>query len=346
MLSEEKGMILNYRNIRLISLGLDVCFLLIHGLLMILFWHFKVWPMFVFNIFSVILYIFMPLLILRDKYSSFVQITHLEVVAHMTLAIYFVGWESGFQIAILGFNIFLVYAEYTATSLHLKKVRSLILCLISMFMYVGAAVVDHHHTPAYQMSAEVAYRLTLAWAVSVFVITIFFLQMFAYMASDMQKQLADEALHDKLTGLHNRFYMNDRLESIAKGDCWLAIADIDDFKKVNDLYGHNCGDYVLRTVASLLQDPGSETEVCRWGGEEFLIVGETGSGMEAVAEWLDGIRRRVEDHHFEYEGQEFRISITIGAAAGRPEDSLEDWVNRADVKLYEGKKTGKNKVVA
>lgn len=47
----------------------------------------------------------------------------------------------------------------------------------------------------------------------------------------------------------------------------------------------------------------------------------------------------------EYEGQELKISITIGAAEGRPEDSLEDWVNRADVKLYEGKKTGKNKVV-
>lgn len=344
MISDKKEMVLNYRNASLIGLGLDICFLLIHCLMLLLFWHFAVWPMFAFNIFSVILYICLPLLFRRGQYSAFVQIAHLEVVAHMTLAIYYVGWSSGFQIAILGFNIFLVYAEYTATSLQLKKVHSLILCLISMFFYIGALVVDHHHTPEYRFPPEVAYRMTLWWAASVFIITIFFLQLFAYMASAMQKQLAEEALHDKLTGLHNRLYMNDRLDEMAKEGSWLAIADIDDFKKVNDLHGHNCGDYVLRTVASLIQDPEAGTEVCRWGGEEFLIAGVTGSGIDDAIGYLEGIRRRVEEHRFRYEGTELRLTITIGAAAGEPEDSLEEWVNRADMKLYEGKKSGKNKV--
>ena len=341
-----RGMVVNYRNVSIIGIGLDVGFLLIHSLMLLLFWHYSVWPMFVFNIFSVFLYILMPLLILKGQYSAFVQITHLEVVAHMTLAVYYVGWDSGFQIAMMGFNIFLAYAEYTATSLRIKKVHSLILCLISMFMYIGIAVVDHHHTPQYLMPAEVAYRLRLGWSAAVFIITIFFLQLFAYMASEMQRQLSEEALHDKLTGLHNRLYMNDRLERIDRSEGgWLAIADIDDFKRVNDLYGHNCGDYVLKTVASIIQTLEPEAEVCRWGGEEFLLAGKAGSAPDAVFRCLDDMRRRVGDHKFEYEGNILHMTVTVGAAEARPDESAEEWVNRADMKLYEGKSSGKNKVV-
>jgi diguanylate cyclase (GGDEF)-like protein len=209
-----------------------------------------------------------------------------------------------------------------------------------MFMYVGVAIVDHHHIPPYLMPAESAYRLKLAWAVTVFIITIFFLQLFAYLASGVQKQLAEEAMHDKLTCLYNRYYMNDFLERAVKSSgSWLAIVDIDDFKQVNDIYGHNCGDYVLKTMADLLRR--CEAEVCRWGGEEFLLVGEN-----AGPGWLDDFRRQVEEFEFLYEGQKLHLTITIGVAAGRPDDSMETWVNRADMKLYEGKTTGKNKVVA
>lgn len=341
-----KGMVVNYRNVSLIGIGLDIGFFLIHCLMLWLFWHYSVWPMFVFNIFSVILYLFMPLLIIRGQYSAFVQITHLEVVAHMTLAVFFVGWDSGFQVAMMGFNIFLAYAEYTSTSLNIKKVHSLALCLISMFMYIGIAVIDHHHTPQYLMPAEAAYRLKLMWSVMVFVITIFFLQLFAYMAYEMQRQLSEEALHDKLTGIHNRLYMSDRLDSIDKSSgSWLSIADIDDFKRVNDVYGHNCGDYVLKTVASILQTLEPEAEVCRWGGEEFLIAGRTDSGADDAFRCLDDIRRRIEDHSFEYEGKVLHMTVTIGAAYAQPDESSEEWVNRADMKLYEGKNSGKNKVI-
>jgi diguanylate cyclase (GGDEF)-like protein len=216
-----------------------------------------------------------------------------------------------------------------------------------MLVYIGIAIVDHHHTPQYPMPAETAYLLKLAWAVSVFVITIFFLQLFAYMATEMQKQLKEEALHDKLTGLHNRFYMNDRLQVIMNGGGgWLAIADIDDFKRVNDQYGHNCGDYVLRVVASQIKKLEPEAEVCRWGGEEFLIVGKNVSGMDAVVELLDELRRNIENYHFEYKGQALHKTITIGAAESKPDETVESWVDRADTRLYEGKNSGKNKVVA
>lgn len=341
MLRLRKDMVITYQNLKRICLGLDICFIIIHALLLALFRYHQVWPMFVFNIFSVLLYCFLPLLLYKDHFSVFVQVMHLEVAVHMTLAIYFVGWDSGFQMAIMGFNIFLVWAEYLATSLHLKQVHSLVLCLISMFMYIGSAVVYHYHTPKYLMPAESAYLLNLAWAVIVFVITIFFLQLFAYLASSMQKQLKEEALHDKLTGLHNRYYMSDYLEQSKGRSCWLAIADIDDFKKVNDLHGHNCGDYVLKTMAELARSHNPEAEICRWGGEEFLLVGNPDDAFE----WLDSLRCKIEAHRFVYAGQALHLTITIGAAASSADDSVESWVNRADMKLYEGKSSGKNKVV-
>jgi len=332
-------LIISYENVKRICLGLDVGFIVIHGLLVLLFWHHKVWPMFVFNIFSVILYFFIPVLLYKNRFATFVQLMHLEVAVHMVLATYFVGWESGFHLAVMGFNIFLVWAEYIATSLNLRRIHSLLLCVISMFLYIGIAIADHYHVAPYLMPAASAYKLKVAWAATVFVITIIFLQIFAYLASGMQKKLAEEALHDKLTGLHNRYYMNDYLERILKKDgCWLAIADIDGFKQVNDVYGHNCGDYVLKTLAELLGS--CKGEVCRWGGEEFLLVGQNDT-----LNWLEDFRRQVEEYDFVYEDKLIHLTITIGAAAGRPDESVEDWVNRADMKLYEGKTTGKNKVV-
>lgn len=329
---------INYRNLTLLSLALDISFIVIHSLLIVLFRYHEVWPMFYFNCGSVILYIVLPILLYKDLFSVFVQIMHLEVVIHMSLAVYFVGWTSGFQIAILGFNIFLFWAEYMATTLHLKKVHSLILCVISMLLYIGVEVAVHHHAPQYPMPEESAYLLRICWAAVVFVITIFFLQMFAYLASELQKQLAEEALHDKLTGLHNRYYMTDYLERIESG--WLGIADIDDFKNINDIYGHNAGDYVLKILAELALNRRPEAEVCRWGGEEFLLVG-SGEAFE----WLDGFRRQVEEYPFRYDGRELHLTITIGAATYHEGETMEAWVDRADMKLYEGKKSGKNKVI-
>ena len=337
-------LIANYQNVRFICIGLDISFIIIHSFMFALFWYHKVLPMYVFNVFSVLLYCFLPILLYKNHFSTFVQLMHLEVVTHMTLSIYFVGWDSGFQITILGFNIFLVWAEYVATTLHLKKVHSLILCLISATAYIGSAVLNHYHTPQYLMPPESAYRLRVAWAVIVFIITIFFLQLFAYLASGMQKQLIEEALHDKLTGLHNRYYMSDYLENVVKKEKrWLAIADIDNFKDVNDLYGHNCGDYVLKTVAELAQNREPKAEICRWGGEEFLVVAE--AEPEQAFEWLDGLRRQVEEYDFVHGGHTIHLTITIGVASGKTDESVESWVDRADKKLYEGKSSGKNKVI-
>ena len=189
--------------------------------------------------------------------------------------------------------------------------------------------------------------LQIAWAIIVFVVILPVLVMFVYVATRSQEILTNEVLHDKLTGLPNRYYMSTFFGNMAAGDgerqYWLAIADLDDFKRINDTYGHNCGDYVLVTLGRLIRDLSPDIEYCRWGGEEFLIAGEREDSDPELL--LRRLRRDVEAYPFEYNGQKLHLTVTIGAAWFTPGQSIDEWIERADRKLYEGKSSGKNRMV-
>jgi diguanylate cyclase (GGDEF)-like protein len=126
---------------------------------------------------------------------------------------------------------------------------------------------------------------------------------------------------------------------------WLAIIDIDDFKVINDTYGHNCGDEVLKALAAILSNSIPNTEVCRWGGEEFLLLGRIEKDMPTVVELLDRLRSSAEEHSFWYDETRLHLTLTIGVASYEAGQSTTEWINSADKNLYAGKKSGKNKVV-
>jgi len=124
------------------------------------------------------------------------------------------------------------------------------------------------------------------------------------------------------------------------------LGDIDDFKKLNDTYGHDAGDYVLKTVAQIMQNQvrGIDCPV-RWGGEEFLImlIETELEGGKSVAE---RIRKKIESTDFVYKGTKLTVTMTFGMSqwAG-PDDDIDTCIMRADKALYRGKESGKNKVV-
>ena len=96
--------------------------------------------------------------------------------------------------------------------------------------------------------------LRLAWGTNVFCVSCAVLHVFVREATRSEQALTKRLMHDKLTGLPNRYYVANYLERLSKGaglaGHWVAITDIDDFKKVNDTYGHNCGDLCSRIQAS------------------------------------------------------------------------------------------------
>ena len=165
------------------------------------------------------------------------------------------------------------------------------------------------------------------------------------------KKLETFAVQDTLTKLYNRRGMFNYLDNIEKrlesspDFLSIAIGDIDFFKKVNDTYGHEAGDYVLVTVAQIIKKF-MENKGCvsRWGGEEFLFSFEGKNGDEARGE-LEKLRSRIANYEFKYNDLTFHVTMTFGVEEYAGFLGIEKTINNADQKLYEGKKSGRNKVV-
>lgn len=327
----------------------SLSFLTIHIVMFIVFLTHQVMPMAYFNIFSILFYISTFILIKKEKEKLFVVSVFAEVLVHMFLAIIFVGWGAGFQVTLIGITIMVFYAEYAGRVIKINHVNGISMSIVIMVVYLLAYIITTAYPPAYKFPEITEFWLQILWGIITFVIVIMFLEIFVLITSRSEKNLSEQVAHDELTGLFSRHFMSEYLERImnenTKSRYWIAMADIDDFKKVNDTYGHNCGDYVLKTLAELIRTELHHTEVCRWGGEEFLMVGENRSGMEEESSGLDRIRRIISEFGFDYEGQQLKITITIGIACYDESYTRDEWINKADECLYIGKNSGKNQVV-
>ncbi|MGY5365911.1 sensor domain-containing diguanylate cyclase [Enterobacter oligotrophicus] len=160
-----------------------------------------------------------------------------------------------------------------------------------------------------------------------------------------QKNIAHEALTDGLTGLKNRRAFDaDAAQCNSDPLAYLAMVDIDNFKNINDTWGHAVGDIVLKTVAELgLRLRGLENiTLYRYGGEEFAIL-FNGISQEKAISYLEKWRITVNTRHFRE--NELKVSFSAGLCQmGR--GSLPEVIAHADKFLYEAKKTGKNKIVS
>lgn len=157
---------------------------------------------------------------------------------------------------------------------------------------------------------------------------------------------------DGLTGLYNRRQFEIGLEQEYNrtkrhpSDFSLAILDIDFFKKVNDTYGHQYGDYVLKTVASLMKQAFRKTDLLyRYGGEELImIMPET--NIEGAIIPVQRLRRMIEEYDFDYNGVKAKVTASIGLTMNYSEfNSPAELLKSADEALYKAKESGRNRVV-
>ena len=161
----------------------------------------------------------------------------------------------------------------------------------------------------------------------------------------------EQAQIDGLCNIYNRYYLDRILEhyiekSREEGCCLAVIMlDIDNFKSVNDQYGHNVGDIVLRQVAAVIKDSIRENDICgRYGGEEFIVVLNNTSQSHAL-EVANRIRIKIAEKTIEINiTDSFSISVTVsgGVSFLRERDSIIDLYQRADQGLYSAKHSGKN----
>jgi diguanylate cyclase (GGDEF)-like protein len=160
-------------------------------------------------------------------------------------------------------------------------------------------------------------------------------------------ELEQLALVDMLTGLPNRRHLEShvfsRLEELRRNQWSFGVlfVDVDGFKGINDAFGHDVGDKVLQMVGRTLDGNSRYFDlVGRWGGEEFLaIIGN--APRHLFGEVAERMRLLVARSELT-EPREIRVTISIGGALAQPDDSVESLIRRADEKLYEAKKAGRN----
>jgi two-component system cell cycle response regulator len=163
----------------------------------------------------------------------------------------------------------------------------------------------------------------------------------------MKQQLIQHATTDPLTGLLNRRAFFDTATEMRQtaeaGKPLSAIMfDIDHFKRINDTYGHDIGDQVLAAVGA--EAKMADGKAGRLGGEEFcvLVFGEITDALECAGE----LQRSIRALRFDYAGQGFAVTCSFGIAEWEAQDAIDRMLRRADMAMYEAKKSGRDRIIA
>ncbi len=168
-----------------------------------------------------------------------------------------------------------------------------------------------------------------------------------FLVEELEKYIYNDPLTHLMTRKNMDRYIKKAYDKAKKSSdpfC-LLMMDIDDFKKVNDTYGHHCGDVILKMVSNVISSSiRNDDKAFRWGGEEFLILLST--DLENAADVAEKIRNRIEHQSIRYKGDNpISVTVTIGITAFDSSHSIDELMESADKKLYKGKHNGKNQVV-
>ena len=168
-----------------------------------------------------------------------------------------------------------------------------------------------------------------------------------------EKVLLEMNMKDGLTGIYNRRYLENYLKEEVKKyqraprPFSMIMLDIDFFKKINDTFGHQCGDFILKSIASTITSNIRNTDVlARYGGEEFsCLLPET--DIDGATHLAEQLRAAIENEVYTFQGSPIKLTISLGVAELKKDiTSPEALSTKADTALYEAKKTGRNRVVA
>ncbi len=328
-------------------------FLIIHIYLGVFYSMFDADYMVKFNKLSIVVIAVGAVLAYQKKYQLLFNVVFIEAIFHMFMATVSFGWNCGFQnyqIALVVVIFFIDYCFKKSGSFKIRSVRLSVACFIA---YIASFIITVYFDEPFPIT-DTAMKVTqLLSSVVVFATVAIVLWVLIQFTFRIENKMSMQAHNDELTGLPNRYFFTENFTELAsrctKEKMFMAIMDIDDFKKINDTYGHNAGDYVLKAIASIIKSKCQNMIVCRWGGEEFLLSGEAGGtdedAIRKTCRDLDNVRKSIGNYDFSYEGNKFAITLTMGVAFYGEGETVEDWIGCADRKLYSGKMSGKNKLV-
>ena len=298
---------------------------------------FLVW----FSIPTALVYVFGYYLISKGKLDVYVRMVYGWLTLYMSVATVCLGYSFGFHLYSMSMIPIIFYTEYMAYKLETGSINTTLYSIFVVAAYFISTGYSSFINPVYE--TDMIYS-RIFWIVNSMIVlgfVTFYSRLLIKMIIASEEQLKDRANKDGLTRLYNRHYMMEKLREAYEEDkaYYIAMIDIDNFKSINDRYGHSAGDEVLCKVSGVMEDTCRGSVVSRWGGEEFLIL--TGEGSDLI----EKLRKAIEDTSVVSDGQTISVTMTAGIEQKSSSVTLDKWIVAADEKLYYGKTHGKNQVV-
>lgn len=331
--------------------------LLCHISFGILFYIYKAEVMFYYNCISIITYIFSYGILRRKKAWTYIIIVYVEIFVFMVLAVIYLGWEYGFQQYCIGFVASIIFTDFYVSHERIMSKRTITIVAFDVLIFIALRLWTYRYPYVYEVNNQmIVHMFYIINSLIGFAFLIMYSSIYSSTMYRLENALTDMANVDPLTGICNRRKMQQILKAALgeKGNrqhhTTIAMMDVDCFKNINDTYGHDVGDEVLVMLAEILRNRQEQNEnfrVCRWGGEEFLVFYESyRKNRGEVIREFDELRRQIQDTKVSSEGNEIKITVTIGLAFYEEGTTVQSLIKEADNNLYAGKKGGKNCVVS
>lgn len=290
-----------------------------------------------------VLYIYYYQLIRKGRIKAFFWAVYCTIAIYMGAATVCLGIDFGFNLYCMSLIPIAFYSEYLARKTGDSKSRVGLSSIALVAVYLISTGITIANGPSYEVPETASHVFFLMNSTFVLFFLIIYTAIIINVIKTSEEKLEYMAHNDNLTGLYNRHYLMGQLREMqeAKSISWIAIADIDKFKKINDDYGHKYGDDVLIAVSKAMQEVCKDCYIARWGGEEFLIVPKTGKVSKDI---LEKLREYIEQMLIEAGDQKIKATISVGAFDYSDELQLEKTIQKADENLYRSKNNGRNQV--
>ncbi len=324
---------------------------------MVIFWKYKADILLYYTYFTTVNFIFACVMLKKRKIKAYIYSTFGGIFGMMILAVICLGWEFGFQQYCIGFVASLIFTDYYMSRNRKITKRTIAIVTFNVMLYFGLRLWTYEHPYIYEMDNVWLTRgFFIINSMLGFAFLIGYSLIYSSTVRRLENSLREMANVDPLTGICNRRKMHQILKfslehkEIIPYQAVVAMMDVDFFKKVNDTYGHDVGDEVLLSLAHLLFEKQESVDgfyVSRWGGEEFLVFYERyNKKQEEIISDFDSLRKQIQDMVVKVGNKEIQITVTMGLAFYKEGETIHNLIKRADDNLYEGKNTGRNRVVS
>ena len=303
----------------------------------------------VFSQLSIIIFLALFIMSYRQRTFASYCILNLCILLWIIFNVRMFGWGIGVQTFMFVLAVFCFFAKYNHEAV--KITYLVVLFILRMYLYFYC----QDHSPNIDASQgildafQIVNTVVIFWSIGL--ISYFFstgTQTLESKLVEYNEQLKRQASIDPLTGLNNRRSTMEYLEKLLENttdSVSICLCDIDFFKKVNDTYGHDVGDTVLKKVSETFRNELPQGSfVSRWGGEEFLLIFPQSNGDEANIA-LDTLRQKIKKVIIDGGGSTFSVSLTYGLVEYDFRSDITTLLKEADEKLYLGKEGGRDRIV-